>query len=178
MKIRLRLILPIAVGLISFVLMVSSYMRPNHMHDPAWIKADIQACFAINGPVSVIRGLLFLAAKHIAPAATSYFWPIYAVYMLLIIALWYAAGYELDFRQRNQGSAILNKMRYRSGLDIIFVILGVLSLLGGIGARREFRHMISATYGNVLSIPYFLWAIALVGFYGHDFYMSLTGRHR
>jgi hypothetical protein len=86
----------------------------------------------------------------------------------LVWLLWYLVSVEVSGRGQ---SILTSKVRFRIVADVLAMLFGVaLSVMGFNIYERGFGFV--TTYSTLVSAPYFLWALAIVAFYGHDLWVA------
>jgi len=157
---------------IAIALLISNGARPNQIQSPSFTKPDIQLCHALNSPVSLFIFAVTLAARHFEPKLPHIveFSIEPVLYLTLVGVLWYSVGTEIQARGQ---SALTSKTRIRAILDLLAVgygavLLALCILIASGPSTIPFRE------GR--AIGYLLWGVALVGFYGHDLWISRRSR--
>ena len=91
------------------------------------------------------------------------------LYLVLVGLLWYVVSIEID----GKGLSVLTpKTRMRRTADVLAVFFGVAVANTGLLIRRyEFGFV--TTYSTLVATPYFIWAVTIVVFYGHDLWACL-----
>lgn len=174
MAIRWRFILPVVQTSLAAALEANDYVRGYTAMDPLW-RFAIQICFGLNAPASIMNKVMFRYLPDWLPWNAVISWSTHLSFFPLLILAWYCVGYEIDFRERHRVSALAPKLRLRWAVDVVLICLGL--TLGGwaVLIRREFVHEFGLR-GNVLSIPYFVWAVVLVSFYTWDLWDAIFKR--
>ena len=152
---------------IAIALTTSNFLRPDPLPHPAYLMPDKQFCDGLNAPAAVIRFLLIqLCGLGYGSLPLIEFIIETGVYFSLVWLLWYLVIVE----SRGKGLSILaSKTRFRKTVDLCAIAFGVLLLLLG-GFNGAALH---GNYGKIVSIPYEIWTLLILGFYGHDLWASL-----
>jgi hypothetical protein len=161
---RIQFVLPFVQVALAVALMSHNLIGKESSAHPKWRHADWQICLALNAPASVLADY---------PADIAYRWfgshyPLntiveWIVRLSLIWSLWFCVAIEL----RGKGQSILApKTRMRRAADLMAIAFGL--VVGNIGI------VVGGQFG-LLSLPYLIWALVIVGFYGHDLWVSFGG---
>jgi len=59
--------------------------------------------------------------------------------------------------------------------DLFLIVVGAAVALGGLSIRRESGFV--APYSTIEAVPYFIWGVVILVFYGHDLWVSFGGVH-
>jgi hypothetical protein len=163
MRTKLPLVLPLVQVVAAAALTASYFVRRDGTL--AKMQPDIQLCHALNAPATLIKQL-FLGTAH---AWLPQFYPSVdyvvdtVVYFPLIWLIWYLVSVEIG----GAGYSILTpKTRMRGTVDIAAIVFGTMLAVFGLLVCSEFRHV--PAYACCLAIPYLIWSLAIVVFYGHD----------
>ena len=170
---------------LAIALKARNLLLPSSFDDPLYLKPDYQLCNALNAPVTVaVRALVPIAARLeclvMVPARlraeineqTVSCWGYLSypvslaidtvVYFGLVWLLWYATIIEFGGGGR---SALAPKGWMRVAADGFAVIFGLMVVAYGLAAPAEHYNGI---YWNTVAVPYYLWGLLLVIFYGRD----------
>jgi|SRR5579859_951887 len=170
MRIKTPILLPFVQTAVAIVLTTSNRLRPLSVQNPSWTAPDKQFCDGLNAPAALIRVLLLRLADSWFPA----YYPIQfvtetIVYFFLVGLLWYLMSLEL----RGNGQSVLtSKTRVRKTVDGLIILFGIALCILGVLVRGQFGAV--STYSNFVAIPYYIWGLAMIGFYGHDLWASFS----
>jgi len=173
MRNRLQVVLPLVQVIVAVALMTSNFMGPDSFANPAWRHADWQILGGLNAPATLV-------AKYPLEITYKWFSPYYPlntiveviVRLSLIWLLWYFVAIELG---GNGQSILAPKTRMRRAVDLVALIFGVVLGCVAILVGRQFA---GPPYATLVSVPYLVWGLVLIGFYGHDFWASFARRRR
>ena len=136
-------------------------------------------CDGLNAPVAVVRfWILQVGFKWFV------FHPWFAfvveniVYFGLVAFLWYLVSLEIIGWEQKRGSVLTARMPARRLADIFAIAFALVIAFFGEQVRRQTPGIYGTTYWNAVSIPYFIWAIVLVLFFGRDLFLIVKGRIR
>jgi hypothetical protein len=176
MRFRLRVWLPLAQLAAAIALTGSNFLRRDRIENPSWTALDRQVCDGLNAPAALIR---FCMLKVVHLRAPYLFWPDFiletVLYFGLIGLLWYFVAVEISERSREKLSALTSKTGMRTASDVVLIAFGA----GLAGFGQLVRHQFGGvpdTHSNLIAVPYFVWAIALIVFYGHDLWTYQNSR--
>jgi hypothetical protein len=174
---RLRVWLPLVQLAVAIALTTSKFLRLNRIENPSWIAPDRQICDALNAPAALVRFFLlkFAVRAFTRPSRVDFILET-IVYFALVGVLWFFVAVEINARNREKLSALTAKTGIRTAADVVLIAFGAgLTVLGQL-VRHQFGG-IPDTYSNLIAVPYFIWAIVIVVFYGHDLWATrVTGR--
>jgi len=155
---------------VAIALTTSNRLRPLSVQNPSWTAPDKQFCDGLNAPAALIRALLLRLSDSWLPA----YYPIQFVtetfvYFFLVGLLWYLVSIEL----RGNGQSVLtSKTRARKAADSLTILFGIVLCILGVLVRGQFGAV--TTYSNFVAMPYYVWGLAIIGFYGHDLWVSVS----
>jgi len=163
MSTKIRFVLPLAQVIIALILTASNSLRPDSLANPAWTKADWQLCGGLNAPATLV-------GKYPVDIAYLWFSRYYPVNLVvesvirfsLIWLLWYIVAIEIGGRGL---SVLATKSLMRTAVDVLAIVFGAVVGIVGLLVGSQFGNVF---YGRLVSTPYLIWAIVIVGFYGHD----------
>lgn len=170
MRTKIRILLPLAQMVIAIALIVSNRLRPFSDESPAWTRPDWQIVHGLNAPAADIKyyAMKMVDSRIFGPFLTEcVFDP--GILVVLVGMLWYLVSIEIE---GNGLSVLTPKSRMRSALDVAAIAFGAELVHIGVLVRHQFGGD-PTTYSNLVAIPYFIWAAAIVAFYGHDFWARL-----
>jgi hypothetical protein len=147
-------------------LTMHNFRRPSSLADPAWVKPDRQLCDALNAPAALIRFGLTQLANGLPNRDPNHMFIETTIYFVLVGLLWYAVAIEISGRGQ---SILARRSGMRKSADILGIFFGV--ILGTVTAISDFGG--SAAYIKLAAITWFIWAVVIVSFYGHDLRASL-----
>jgi hypothetical protein len=168
MRINTQILLPFVQTTVAIALTISNRLRPFSVRNPSWTAPDKQFCDGLNAPASLIRFLLLRLSDSWLPG----YYPIQFitetfVYFFLVGLLWYLVSIEL----RGNGQSVLtSKTRARKAADGLTILCGIVLCILGVFVRGQFGAV--TTYSNLVAIPYYIWGLAIIGFYGHDLWAT------
>jgi hypothetical protein len=173
MRSRLRIWLPLLQVLLAAALITSNLLRPDPVSDPSFRAPDRQFCDALNAPVVLIRGCLLRFAEREFPYRYGQLYEGQAgviieniVFLGLVALLWYLVGLEINGRKEGKLSVIAAKIGMRTVSDLLLIIFGAC-----LGIAAIFGHAGFGTYYGLFAVPYFIWAIVIIWFYGRDLWV-------
>ncbi len=161
-------VLPVVQVFAAILLAISNWARLDRIQSPSWTKFDIQICHAVNEPVSTLMAVVGLATDRWLPNVTGIV--VYWVgYFCMVWLLWYCVSLEA----RGAGQSVLtSKTRWRRTIDGLVVAYGaILLLMCGLLSLHS-----QAPARNMRMTAYFFWGVALVCFYGRDFWNSTRSK--
>lgn len=94
------------------------------------------------------------------------------VYLVVIALLWYVVSLELEPGAQRRSSKVTPSLGSRRVADFLIIFYGLALGIVGELVRHQFGGV--SLYSNLVSVPYFLWMIVLVGFYGRDLWLDLN----
>jgi len=97
------------------------------------------------------------------------------VYFALVWLLWYLVSIEISGRNRKGMSALTSTTRIRTEIDVLLIAFGAALAVVGQAVRHQFGGR-PDLYANLVAVPYFIWAIVLTAFYGHDLWVYRKAR--
>lgn len=173
MRNRIRLVLPLIQVAVAVALATSNALRPDTWSSPAWTKLDSQLLHSINAPAAVV-------AMYPLDCAYHWFSPYYPLNLVvesvirfsLIWLLWYAVSIEIG----GAGQSVLTpKTRMRKVADVIAILFGaVVGVVGVLGSRP-----CGSIFARLMVVlPILLWPLVIMGFYGHDLWVSIRGAQK
>ena len=170
-KMRLALLAQLAIAI---VLITSNRLREQWGSRPAFLAPGLQFCCALNAPATLIW-VLVLRLKGNWYWAPQLMEEIFEklTFVVLIGLLWYLVSIEIG----GSGQSVLtSKTKIRSVADLLMMAFaGCVAALGFSIRSHEFGLSVS-TYSTLVATPYFLWAIAIAAFYGHDLWVCARTR--
>jgi hypothetical protein len=167
---KIRTILPMVQVAIAAALIISNLSRPDTWEDPAWTHLDIQYCWALNSPAAAIAYLQRVGMYDLLKDP----YPLLKIVNLgiffpLVWLLWYAVGIEIGGR----GLSVLTpKTGYRRLADALAMAFGLFGFGVLISADKAAGQIIYWPYWDGIVPVHLMWALAIVGFYGHDLWAS------
>lgn len=168
MHLRTRFVLPVVQIAVAVGLTTSNRLRPVSTENPTWTAPDKQFCNGLNAPATLIRVFLTgLTDKWLFGYYPIEFILETIIYFVLVGLLWYIVSIETAGKGR---SVLATKIGCRRSVDILAIIFGIVLAVVGIFVRGQFG--IVSAYSNLVAIPYYVWGIAVVVFYGHDLWAS------
>ena len=168
MSIQRRILLPLIQTALAIVLTISNHTRPFSVERPTWTAPDKQFCDGVNAPAALLRFLVVRVIDSLFPQYYSVEVVLETVIFLVLIGLlWYAVAIEFE---GNGNSVLTPRMRMRRTADAAMMLFGTLLGVVGLIVRGQFGAI--TIYSNIVAIPYYLWALAIIGFYGHDLWAS------
>ncbi|HET6179304.1 MAG TPA: hypothetical protein VFE61_20410 [Candidatus Sulfotelmatobacter sp.] len=180
MRSRLRVWLPIVQLAIAIALITSNRLQ-DRLESPSWIKPDRQICDGLNAPASLVRFCLlkvadreFQSIRWIDSILET------VVYFALVWTLWYLVSIEISGRNRKGPSALGHEYygpNLRTAIDVRLIAFGGALAVVGQLVRHQFGGL-PDLYANLVSVPYFLWAIVIVAFYGRDLWVYRSRKWR
>jgi hypothetical protein len=166
--------------LLAAALITSNLLRPDPLGHPSFKAPDRQLCDALNAPVVLIRGLWLRFAEREFPYLYSQLYEGWAgviieniMYLGLVGLLWYLVGIEIEGRKEGRLSLIAAKTGMRTVSDLLLMFFGVC-----LGIAAIFGHAGFGTYYGLFAVPYFVWAIVIVRFYGRDLWVYQRQRRK
>lgn len=172
---RVRVLLPLVQLIIAVALTTSNFVRADSPSNPAWRAPDRQVCDAVNAPAAVVRFGLLKALDRWAPNHVRADFVIETgVYFVLVALLWYGVSVEITRHRQSRCNLARTRTVSRALFDIFFVLFGIAVGTAGQPVRHQFMDV--TAYSTFLALPYFIWAVVLVVFYGYDFCNSLFSR--
>lgn len=165
------MLLPLMQVLLAVALITSNLLRPDPPGDPSWTKPDWQLCLGLNAPASLIAQIaLHLRLQWFNPDFPSNIVVDWIVRLPLIWLLWYLVSIEIGGKGR---SVLTAETRIPRVADVFAIALGVIVGAQGLYGTRHFP----PSYARLVAAPYLIWAIVLIGFYGHDLWLFFAGKH-
>ena len=165
---RARIILPTVQVVVAFALIVSNLRRPDSWEDPTWTKLDIQYCWALNSPAAMMAAVQRKAMYGVSHGLVNKHYPLnlsidFSIFLSLVWLLWYTVGTEIG----GKGLSVLTpKTGVRQAADVLAIALGAAVLVYADSVATQITH-------ETLVTPVHLtWALAIIGFYGHDLWAS------
>lgn len=174
MRSRLRWLLPLIQVVFAVTLTMSNLSRRDSMSNPSWTAPDRQLCDGLNAPAAVLR---FLLSKALDSVLSSH--PVIQfvleiiLYFWLVALLWYVVSIEAVGWKTVKSSSVTRKVKARTWVDLMIVFLGIGVVFAGELVRHQFGYV--SVYSNLISVPYFVWGLILMGFYGNDIWSSIQG---
>jgi hypothetical protein len=156
MSIYFRLIVPLIQVSLAGGLIVGFRTPPRHDFD----KIEWQLCWALNAPAFILAEIPIRIYRTVFQVENLIFET--SAQLCFIWLVWYAVALESGGRGRSVLSA---RTRVPALMDVPAMILGVMVGL-------------CTTSIAQLRMLYPIWTIAIVGFYGHDLWMSLRGERK
>jgi hypothetical protein len=165
---RIRFILPLVQVIIAAALIISNSVRPEPPADtipsPKRGMLDIQYCLALNSPAAMIAAIQIEATHDLLWN----YYPLYPIvnltfFLSLVWLLWYAVSIEIG----GKGLSVLTpKTGFRRVADTLAISLGI-----GVVIYADIApaHIL---YKKFVSPVHLLWALTIIGFYGHDLWAS------
>ena len=168
MRIRTRLILPTVQLAVAVCLMISNHTSHE---DWAWTHADLQYCYALNSPVAAIVHL----QRESTYELLKWHYPLnvivnFGILFALVWLLWYAVSIEIG----GKGLSVLTpKTGFRRLADLLAIAFGAAGYASLLYADQASAQIIytPALY-PILGPLHLIWALAIIGFYCHDFWVS------
>ena len=164
---RIRFILPLVQVVIAAALITSNSVRPEPPADtipsPKREMLDIQYCLALNSPAAMISAIQIEAIHDLLWT----YYPLYPIVNLtfffsLVCLLWYAVSIEIG----GKGLSVLTpKTGVRRVADMLAIALGI-----GVVIYADIAPV--GIYKKFVSPVHLLWALTIIGFYGHDLWAS------
>lgn len=177
MRFKLRVWLPVVQLAIAIVLITGNRLR-DRIEDPSWIKPDRQICDGLNAPASVVRFcLLRVADRELQSVAWIDFTLETIVYFALVWLLWYFVSIEVSGRNGKRPNALTRTTTMRAAIDVPLIVFGAALAVYGQLVRHQFGGR-PDVYANLVSVPYFIWAIVLVTFYAYDLWAYSQSRRQ
>ena len=167
---KIRVIIPVIQIVVAAGLIASNVRRPDPggdtIPDSRVAEPDIQICWALNSPASMIA-YLQRSATH-DWLWTSY--PLYpvinvTVFLSLVGALWYLVCLEATGGGR---SVLTPRTGARRVADILAMVFGVALLVYADNITKPVYHQVG------VSLIHLTWSLAIVAFYGHDLLSSFS----
>lgn len=171
MRPRVRIVLPLVQVVVAIALLTSNFLRPNPMSSPSWRAPDWQFCAGLNGPATVARDWLIRLTNGWSwghARITFAFWT--TLYFVLVWLLWYLVSIEIGGKGR---SVLAPKTGTPRTANLFLIIIGAAVGLCGLSIRHE--SAFADPYSTLVAMPYFVWGIVIVVFYGHDLWVSVKG---
>lgn len=167
---RVRLVLPLIQVALAAALIASNSLRPNHVWDPAFTKPDWQFCRGLNAPAFLLAELPVHIAEILPWGNYQQVLIVQAIIRLSFVWLvWYAVSIEIG----GGGQSVLScKTPIRGVIDALAAIFGAIV---GLGGGFLTRHIGGTNYARLVWVPHLIWAVAIMGFYGHDLWVSFRG---
>jgi len=164
---RIHFVLPLMQVVVAVGLMTHNYLAVDSLANPRWRHSDWQFCGALNAPATML-------AEYPTDIAYRWLGPYYPlneiiewiVRLCLIWLLWYCVAIEMGGRGQ---SVLASRTRMRKVADFGGMLFGVVLANDSVVLGRQF---------GLLSIPYLLWAVLLVTFYGHDLWTTFGSARR
>lgn len=172
MRPKVRIVLPLVQVLVAVALITSNDLRPSHIGKgyPSWMAPDWLFCAGLNAPATLARYWLIRTTNGWRWGNPLTVWT--PIYLLLVWLLWYLVSIEIG----GKGQSILTpKTRMRRMADLFLIVVGAAVALGGLSIRRESGFV--APYSTIEAVPYFIWGVVILVFYGHDLWVSFGGVH-
>ena len=176
-RFRLRVWLPVVQMAIAITLIMRNRAQ-DRLESPSWIKPGRQICDGLNAPTALIRFCLlkvadreFYSVRWIDSILET------VVYFALVGLLWYCVSVEISGRDRKGASALTSTTRMRTAIDILLIAFGAALAVAGQLVRHQFGGR-PDMYANLVSVPYFIWAIVLILFYSRDFWVYRSQKLR
>jgi len=166
MRARLRIWLPLLQVLIAAALITSNLLRPSH---PSFTAPDRQFCDALNAPVVLIRGWCLRFAFREFPQLYAGWAGVIIeniLYLILIGLLWYLVSIEIGGKKEERVSIIAEKTGIRTVFDLLLIFFGIY-----LGIAPLLEPYVFVTWHGLFAIPYFIWAIVIIRFYGRDLWV-------
>ena len=164
-EIRLRLNVQLGLPLIQVAVaggLLVQFVAPP----PGYIdyqKTAYLICCALNGPAFLLADIP-LQIRHLL-----FGWDLFyetAIRLCFVWLVWYAVAIEYE----GSGQSVLtSKIRPRGVVDALAVMLGVAV---GLGANR------GSTRPAFFIIMNLVWAAVIIGFYGHDLWITIRRSRR
>jgi hypothetical protein len=161
-------VLPLVQVAIAAALATSNALRPDSWASPTWTKPDWQLLHSINAPAALI-------AMYPLECAYDWFSPYHPLNLFvesiirfsLIWLLWYVVSIEIG----GAGQSVLTpKTRMREVADVLAIGFG--AAVGVLGAL--YSRPVGGTFTKpIIILPYLIWPIVIMGFYGHDLWVSV-----
>lgn len=168
MRAMKRIALPVIQVVIAIILIISNRMRPLSGEKPAWTAPDKQFCDGVNAPAALVRFLVTRVADTVFPQYYRVEIVLETVVFLVLVGLlWYAVTIEI---QGNGESILTARTQMRRTADVVIMLFGALLGIIGLVVRGQFGAV--TLYSNFVAVPYYLWAFLIIGFYGHDLWVS------
>ena len=169
---RLRIALPLAQAILASALITVNLFRSDSVMTPSWHKPEIQFCHALNAPAALAVHLLREATYQWAPYPHRVELALETiVYVGLVWLIWFLVALQIEGRGR---CILMPRSRLRGVADLFGLIVGAGTGVVGLLVRHQLGAV--TTYSNLLSVPYFLWAVLIIGFYGCDLRLVMAGR--
>jgi hypothetical protein len=167
MRPRIRLVLPLIQVAIAVALIISNRLREQWGLRPAFLAPDLQFCCALSAPATVIWSVFRILKGH-------WYWaPLIGeiveklVYLVLVGLLWYV--FSVEWGGRGQ-SLLTPKTKIRSVADVLMMAFAGFVAVFGLSVRSHVFGFVT-TYSTLVATPYFLWALLIATFYGHDLWV-------
>lgn len=180
MRSRLRIWLPLLQVLLAAALITSNLLRPDPLSDPAFRAPDRQFCDALNAPIVLIRGWWLRFAEREFPHLYGQLYGGWAgviieniMYLGLVGLLWYLVSVEIGGRKEGKLSVVAAKTGMRTVCDLLLIFFGT-----SLGIAAIFGHAGFGTYYGLFAVPYFIWAIVIIWFYGRDLWVYQRQKRR
>jgi len=170
----MRLLLPLLQVLLAAALTIHNRLRPIGSLGSRDRAPDRQLCDALNAPAAVMRlVLLGTADRWTLRYPLLQFIIETVIYMVLVWLLWYMVSIEIG----GKGQSILTpRTRIRRIADVFLILFGILVATLGFLLAPDF---LRTAYSNLVTIPHYIWGLAIIAFYGHDLLASFeTNRYR
>lgn len=168
MRNRIRLLLPLCQVVLAVALDTSNRRRPG---TSAWEAPDRQFCDALNAPAALVRYFLVAFTDRWFPSPQTHYAVETIIYFLLVGVLWYTVSLEIGGTGR---SVVTRATGIRLTTDVFAVAFGAALGFAGAEVRYQFGHP-ATTYSDLVSIPYFIWSVAIMVFYGRDLFLGTRG---
>jgi hypothetical protein len=171
MLLKMRVTLPVLAVSVAGALMANNALHRDTMMDPAWRRADIQICYGLNAPATLVSETIIRTVPKLAPDNVLVERSTSLAFYPLVALLWYCVGFEIDRRRRVTAPAKSPASRWAAAL--LLVCLGTALALWGILVRRQFGFPVTMR-ATLFSVPYFAWAACVVSVYGHDLWVAVV----
>lgn len=172
---RLRFILPFVMVMVTIAMTISNfsrpggYLRPWSRNTSSWEAPDRQICDGLNAPATLIRTLLLKCADTWLHDPQADFMLETIVYFSLVGVLWYLVAIKISPSSLGWGGSLTFKVEVRKSIDVIFILFGLALGVCAWFVRHQFGH--TTLYSSLISLPYLVWALILIFFYGKDLWL-------
>ena len=167
-----RRVVPVIQVALASGCIARNLLRADTLEDPAWTHLEMQYCWALNAPATAMA---YLQREAMHPLLKNY--PASAlidqgVFLLLVWLLWHVVCVELG----GQGRSVLSaRTGFRRLADCLGIAIGISSFIVVVSSDRAAAQIIYTPYQIEMGSLFFVWALVIVAFYGHDLWRNFTG---
>jgi len=173
MRAKMRFTLPLVQVAIAIGVIAGNLLRNQWGSRPAFNAPEIQFCYSLNAPATRIWDWLLRVkgrwwwAPQLMEAIVDRL-----PFVVFVGLLWYLVSIEMG----GSGQSVLTpKTKIRSAADVLMIAYAGWVAAFGITIRSNQFGSVT-TYSTLVATPYFLWALAIAAFYGHDLWVCLRTR--